>query len=728
MGIQRTVAGFGKAGGFGAVNFDLKFLREMNVQHTMRNFFATGLTSRVGGDEIIFGQTASAQLSSARPFMFFSSARRAAICFCWGLFLMLPAAVFGQTNYYSKNGTEYLTVSSMPGDQVFPDAAITTNGGFIVWQDNATDGSGWGISARRLDSTLSGTLSTFRVNQQGTNDQENPRVTLLKNGGAAFVWQGGKEGYQHIYARFLTPNNTFLTSTDVAVSTFTNNFQINPAVTTLNNGNVVIVWASFNQASSSSLQDVYAKILSPAGLTISNQFLINQFTDYNQRTPAIAALNNGGFVVTWVSEQQRVVTPNLGANEMASSASALASSAPSADIYARLYTSNGAPSTGEFLVNSDANPCANPAVASASDSSFIVTWDAHDMFNATNSLDIYARTFSSAGIGGATTRVNSYLYGDQYAPRINAIGSEYLIVWTSLGEDGSREGVFGQFVHEDGSLVGNEFQANTTTISRQIQPVVVSDGVNQFLTVWSGFNGLPNSFDLYAQRYLNVASLLQPMGAPFVYAPFSLNTNGVYQPQLQISWPPLLGISVASYEVLVDGSDVPINVPAGNSWTMTVSNGLAASSKHSFQVQYVTTAGTISPVSPAATGTTWSGGNDYGIPFEWLEQYYGNSTANWPTNVSVPLAPGGLTLQQVFLTGGSPLDPSTWLRTSLSVTAQGIFLNWNTQPGLTYQVQTMPSLAAWTNLGSPRFAAGTNDSIFVGGSSSGYYRIMLLRQ
>ena len=98
------------------------------------------------------------------------------------------------------------------------------------------------------------------------------------------------------------------------VSKFPNNFQINPAVTTLNNSNVVVVWASFDQAGSTSLQDVYAKILSPTGLTISNQFLVNQFINYNQRTPAVAALKNGGFVVTWVSEQERTVAPNLGAN------------------------------------------------------------------------------------------------------------------------------------------------------------------------------------------------------------------------------------------------------------------------------------------------------------------------------------------------------------------------------------------------------------------------------
>ena len=143
---------------------------------------------------------------SARPFMFLLFTRRVAIFIGCGFFLGLPAAVFGQTNYYSKNGTEYAVIGSLPGDQVFPDAAVTTTGGFVVWQDNATDGSGWGISARRLDGTLSGTLSTFRVNQQGTNDQENPRVALLKNGGAVFVWQGGKQGYQHIFARFLHPD------------------------------------------------------------------------------------------------------------------------------------------------------------------------------------------------------------------------------------------------------------------------------------------------------------------------------------------------------------------------------------------------------------------------------------------------------------------------------------------------------------------------------------------
>jgi hypothetical protein len=687
----------------------------------------------------------------------------------------MPTAVFGQTNYYTTNGTEYAIIGSLPGDQVFPDTAVTPSGGFVVWQDNITDGDGWGVSAQRLDSTLSGTLSTFRVNVQGTNDQSNPRVALLKNGGAVFVWQGGKPSQEQIYARFLTPSNTWVTTGDVPVNsqlitnvlsyttnktstiitnwnaartritsyatnttkTVTTNttvkaahFQINPAVATLTNGNVAVVWASYNQASSNSLLDVYGQILSPTGQKVGTSFLINQFISYNQRTPAIAALKNGGFVVAWVSEQEQAAYNYTGFNNTNGTPPSQVG-LPSVDIYARLYRSNGVAQGNEFLVDTNTlNPCANPSVATAADGSFMVAWGGRDLVNPANGWDIYARPFSSAGAGGAITLVNTHLPGNQYAPHLSAIGADYLIVWTSLGQDGSREGVFGQFVHEDGSLVGGELLVNTTTVGQQMQPAVASDGSGQFLVVWTGYTFSPNSFDLFAQRYANVAAILQPMDAPFVYAPFVIS-NGVYQPQLQVSWSALAqqGISVSNYEVYVDGAGTPTALTTNNFWTMTAANdGLTTNSTHSFQVDYVTTDGRRSPLSPSVSGTTWSGANYYGLPFEWMEEYYGLNFAAWPANVNAPLVPGGPTLFQVFLSGGNPLDSSTWLQTSLTKTSQGMFLSWNTQPGFTYQVQVTTNFTSWSNLNTPRFAAGTNDSIYVGGGTAGYYRVLLLRQ
>ena len=664
-----------------------------------------------------------------------SFARKAAICLCLGLFLALPATVFGQTNYYTTNGTEYAVIGPLPGDQVWPDVAAGANGGFVVWQDNATDGSGWGVSATRLDSTLSKvpTWADQRVNVTGTNDQENARVALLNNGGAVFVWEGGVGGFQHIYARILTPTNTWLTTTDVVVSVPTNNFQVNPAVAVLNNGNVVVVWSSFNEAGANSLVDVYAKILSPSGQTVSDEFLVNQFTSYNQRTPAVAALAGGGFVVAWVSEQQRATAPMLGTNSTYYSANSTV--LPSVDIYARLYQSNGTPAAGngnEFLVNADASPCANPAVAAASDGSFMVAWSARDMVTYSNGWDIYARPFSNSVAVGNATRVNTHLAGNQYAPRLRAIGLDYLVVWTSLNQDGSREGVYGRFVHSDGTPVSGEFRVNTTWIGQQTQPAVASDGANQFLVVWTGYTGNPHGFDLFAQRFINVnlASNLPPMSAPFVRAPFTLS-NGVYQPELQVSWAALTGISVSNYLVYADGTNSPAALvsPAVNQWTMTPASGLTAGGTHSFQVAYTTASGRQSPLSPPARGTAWSGLNWGGIPYEWMAAFFGGYSGGvyhtnfWPAANS-PAAPGGPALLKVFLSGGSPFDSGSWLQTALTKTPQGLFLNWNTQPGLTYQVQASTNLTSWFNFGSPRFAAGTNDSIYV---PAGYYQVLLQR-
>ncbi len=117
--------------------------------------------------------------------------------------------------------------------------------------------------------------------------------------------------------------------------------------------------------------------------------------------------------------------------------------------------------------------------------------------------------------------------------------------------------------------------------------------------------------------------------------------------------------------------------------------------------------------------------NGDGLPDNWQANYWGDNPANWPPADKV-IAPGGPTSMQVFQWGANPLVADTWLTLSISDTPQGEFLQWNTVPGLIYQVQTSADLKVWTNLGSPRFSAENSDSLYLGLGSRGYYQIVRL--
>jgi hypothetical protein len=109
-----------------------------------------------------------------------------------------------------------------------------------------------------------------------------------------------------------------------------------------------------------------------------------------------------------------------------------------------------------------------------------------------------------------------------------------------------------------------------------------------------------------------------------------------------------------------------------------------------------------------------------------MSVYFGNDIFVWPS----PLADSdgdGASNRDEFRAGTNPMDPNSVLRQRVQQTLQGTFLFWNTQPGLMYQVQISPDLSSWSNFGGLRFAAGNEDSVYVGGNTKAYYRIERVR-
>jgi hypothetical protein len=422
---------------------------------------------------------------------------------------------------YTNSGGEFAISGALKGDQLRPHVSISAAGGYAVWEDNLTSTNGQRIRAVALDSSLAPLGESFRVNTNSIGNQQTPKAALLPGGGAAFVWQGGWDGRESIYARFVTASNSWA-GDDVLVSTGGATMQHQPAVAVLTNGNVVVVWGAFNRYSSTAMEDVYAQILSPSGQKIGTNFLVNQFTTYNQRNPAVTATPDGGFAVAWISEQQQrgLTVTNNASDPFAVNSSNQGGKRNyqvSVDVYGRLFNADGGGQTAEQLINTGLEICSGPAIAAGDDGSLVVAWAQKGLaFSAaaqtTNSWDVYARGFAAgSGLtnGGEVQMVNTFVTGDQYAPQLAAQGSNFLAVWTSLGQVRKNEGVFGRFLNADATAAGDEFQVNTTTSGRQMQPAVATDGAGRLAVVWASHFFTINTnnpefgsgFDLKGQVY-----------------------------------------------------------------------------------------------------------------------------------------------------------------------------------------------------------------------------------
>src|SRR5262245_43802975 len=82
-----------------------------------------------------------------------------------------------------------------------------------------------------------------------------------------------------------------------------------------------------------------------------------------------------------------------------------------------------------------------------------------------------------------------------------APSGEFVVVWTSVGQDGSGYGVFGQRFDSAGNRLGTEFQVNTYTTEYQAYPTVAMNESRQFVVSWHSYGQDGDNYGILAQRY-----------------------------------------------------------------------------------------------------------------------------------------------------------------------------------------------------------------------------------
>ena len=113
---------------------------------------------------------------------------------------------------------------------------------------------------------------------------------------------------------------------------------------------------------------------------------------------------------------------------------------------------------------------------------------------------------------GPEFRINTYTTSSQVSPALATDASgNFVVVWTSYGQDGSSTGVFGQRYAGSGAPLGPEFRVNSYTPASQHAASVAADSAGNFVVVWRSGPAYPlSNGDVFGQRYASDGTPLGP--------------------------------------------------------------------------------------------------------------------------------------------------------------------------------------------------------------------------
>jgi len=349
----------------------------------------------------------------------------------------------------------------------------------------------------------------FLINSIQTGYQEDAVVTSLSDGGFVVVWRGqgiegsGSSANYGIFGQRYDASGTAVGG-QIAISSASFEHRY-PSVVGLKNGGFAVAWEN-REGLDGSAYGVFGRQFDANGTAVGAQYQVNSYTSSSQWSANVAALENGGYLVTWQSYGQH---------------------GDKYGIHAQRYDASGNTVGVEYYWTTGAYDQATPAATGLPDGGFVVTWRTNNQDG--DSWGIAGQRFDASGATvGSEFQINSHTPSYQYAPSVATLSDGGIVVtWASNGQDGDGEGIYAQRYASDGSLVGTEFRVNATTAGGQYTPEVVDLPDGGFVIVWA--NETPTADrDIFAQRY-------DASGAP-VGGHFQVNgTDNAYIGQADVS-------------------------------------------------------------------------------------------------------------------------------------------------------------------------------------------------
>jgi len=379
-------------------------------------------------------------------------------------------------------GPEFRVNTYTTSSQYFPSVAADVAGNFVVaWSSLGQDAPGTnGVFAQRYDASGAPVGGELRVNSYSSGDQL--LADVASDGGGNFVvtWTSESQdgALQGIFAQRFASTGPPL-GQEFRVNTFTTGYQVDAAVAARPAGDFVVVWVSQGQDGSGA--GIFGQRYTATGAPLGLEFRVNTYSTAAQAYPAVAVDPSGNFIVAWTSFFQ---------------------DGSSTGVFGQRYAASGAPLGPEFRVNTVTTSTQSlPSVAVNGSGNFVVVWmsDGQDG----SSLGVFGQRYAATGAPlGPEFRVNSFTLDYQAFPAVASdISANFVVTWTSFGQDGSGWGVFGQRYVSAGAPLGPEFQVNTATAAYQQRPSVAAAPTGPFIVAWDSDGQDGSGEGVFGQRY-----------------------------------------------------------------------------------------------------------------------------------------------------------------------------------------------------------------------------------
>jgi hypothetical protein len=332
----------------------------------------------------------------------------------------------------SLYGASFLVNTTTANDQINSDVIGLSDGGYVVvWQSAEQDGSGFGIYSQRYDVDNNMVGGEVLVNESTETNQMNPEIEALDNGGYVVVWQSAhadENGLNDIYVQVFDANGERVSS-ETLVNTLTLDDQQTPNITTLNNGNFVIVWQSLDPETG--VFDVRSQTFTSSGETIGDEVVISKDLTTDYSSPYVATLSDGSYVISWLeySDTRR-------------------------SVFVQRYNADGTVASDATMIEEFVGD-STTAEVSEFNTGFSVAMKDDD--------DIKVKFFDTDMEETHTEVVISETDKELIEPHMTTLNDgKLLVTWTEVSENGNMA-VHGQRIETDGTLDGDVFEVGQVT-------------------------------------------------------------------------------------------------------------------------------------------------------------------------------------------------------------------------------------------------------------------------